>query len=121
MKSISATIVLGAIGTALANYFFYKGEGATHAQIVGTEILRGAGDEDIHCKNVELNKNGIILIGLYNKFGRVRTIIRKYIYKILTMGLLKHFPRSHLMLIFLYFLYPVDLHVLYNNNQIVYL
>lgn len=32
------------------------------AQIVGTEVLRGAGDEEIHCKNVELNKNGITII-----------------------------------------------------------
>jgi energy-coupling factor transporter ATP-binding protein EcfA2 len=32
------------------------------AQIVGTEVLRGAGDEEIHCKNVELNNNGITII-----------------------------------------------------------
>lgn len=31
------------------------------AQIVGTEVLRAAGDEDIHCKNVELG-NGITII-----------------------------------------------------------
>lgn len=31
------------------------------AQIVGTEILRVV-DEEIHCKNVELNKNGITII-----------------------------------------------------------
>tara|TARA_B110001452_G_C15213164_1_gene420756 strand:- start:123 stop:1052 length:930 start_codon:yes stop_codon:yes gene_type:complete len=29
-----------------------------------------------------LKKNGIILVGLYNKFGRVRTFFRKYMYKI---------------------------------------
>ena len=29
-----------------------------------------------------LKKDGILLVGLYNKFGRVRTFIRKYIYKI---------------------------------------
>lgn len=29
-----------------------------------------------------LKKNGYILIGLYNRIGRVRTIIRKYLYKI---------------------------------------
>ena len=29
-----------------------------------------------------LKKNGYILIGLYNKIGRIRTIIRKYFYKI---------------------------------------
>ena len=29
-----------------------------------------------------LKKNGIILVGLYNKFGRIRTIFRKYMYKI---------------------------------------
>ena len=28
-----------------------------------------------------LKKNGYILIGLYNKFGRIRTIFRRYIYK----------------------------------------
>jgi hypothetical protein len=32
------------------------------AQIVGTEVLRGAGDEEIHCKNIELNKDGITII-----------------------------------------------------------
>lgn len=32
------------------------------AQIVGTEILRQAGDEDIHCKNVPLNDNGVTVI-----------------------------------------------------------
>ena len=30
-----------------------------------------------------LKTNGYILVGLYNKFGRIRTFIRKYIYKIL--------------------------------------
>ena len=30
-----------------------------------------------------LKKDGFILIGLYNKFGRIRTKIRKYIYKLL--------------------------------------
>jgi len=29
-----------------------------------------------------LKKNGIILVGLYNKFGRARTFFRKYMYKI---------------------------------------
>ncbi len=29
-----------------------------------------------------LKKDGILLVGLYNKFGRVRTFFRKYIYKI---------------------------------------
>ena len=28
-----------------------------------------------------LKKNGYVLIGLYNKYGRVRTIFRRYIYK----------------------------------------
>ena len=32
------------------------------AQIVGTEILRATGDEDIHCKSVSLNPNGITII-----------------------------------------------------------
>jgi len=30
-----------------------------------------------------LKKNGYIFVGLYNKYGRIRTIIRKYLYKIL--------------------------------------
>ncbi len=30
-----------------------------------------------------IKKNGYVLIGLYNKIGRVRTILRKYLYKIL--------------------------------------
>jgi ubiquinone/menaquinone biosynthesis C-methylase UbiE len=30
----------------------------------------------------KLKKNGIVLVGLYNKFGRIRTIVRKYFYKI---------------------------------------
>jgi SAM-dependent methyltransferase len=29
-----------------------------------------------------LKKNGYVLIGLYNKFGRIRTILRKYLFKI---------------------------------------
>lgn len=32
------------------------------AQIIGTEVLRAAGDEDIHCKNVKLNENGVTII-----------------------------------------------------------
>lgn len=32
------------------------------AQIVGTEILRQAGDEYIHCKNVPLNETGVTII-----------------------------------------------------------
>lgn len=30
----------------------------------------------------KLKKDGIILVGLYNRFGRIRTIVRKYFYKI---------------------------------------
>ena len=30
----------------------------------------------------KLKKNGIVLVGLYNRFGRIRTIVRKYFYKI---------------------------------------
>ena len=29
-----------------------------------------------------LKKNGYILVGLYNKIGRIRTHIRKYIYRL---------------------------------------
>jgi hypothetical protein len=32
------------------------------AQIVGTEVLRQAGNEDIHCDNVELNNEGVTVI-----------------------------------------------------------
>tara|TARA_B110001454_G_scaffold7703_1_gene7384 strand:- start:547 stop:1449 length:903 start_codon:yes stop_codon:yes gene_type:complete len=35
-----------------------------------------------------LKKNGYLLIGLYNKVGRIRTIIRKYLYKIFGVGIL---------------------------------
>ena len=36
-----------------------------------------------------LKKEGYILVGLYNRFGRVRTIIRKYLYKIFGKKILK--------------------------------
>ncbi len=36
-----------------------------------------------------LKKNGYILIGLYNKFGRLRTLIRKFFYKIFGDKILK--------------------------------
>lgn len=32
------------------------------AQIVGTEVLRATGDEDIHCKNMPINENGITIV-----------------------------------------------------------
>jgi hypothetical protein len=32
------------------------------AQIIGTEILRETGDEDIHCKNLNLNEDGITIV-----------------------------------------------------------
>lgn len=32
------------------------------AQIVGTEVLRATGDEDIHCKNMPMNENGITIV-----------------------------------------------------------
>lgn len=32
------------------------------AQIVGTEVLRTTGDEDIHCKNMPINENGITIV-----------------------------------------------------------
>ena len=38
-----------------------------------------------------LKKEGYILIGLYNKFGRLRTLIRKYLYKIFGKKYLKIF------------------------------
>ena len=36
-----------------------------------------------------LKKNGYVLIGLYNKFGRARTIIRKYLSKIFGLKIIK--------------------------------
>ncbi len=38
-----------------------------------------------------LKNNGYILVGLYNKIGRIRTIIRKYISKIFGINFLKFF------------------------------
>ena len=38
-----------------------------------------------------LKKEGYILVGLYNKFGRIRTIIRKYLYKFFGKNFLKIF------------------------------
>ena len=38
-----------------------------------------------------LKNEGYILIGLYNKFGRIRTIVRKYFYKIFGVKFLKIF------------------------------
>jgi len=35
-----------------------------------------------------LKKNGYVLIGLYNKYGRIRTLFRKYLYKIFGKKLL---------------------------------
>jgi hypothetical protein len=32
------------------------------AQVVGTEVLRAAGDEDIHCKNIKLSEDGITIV-----------------------------------------------------------
>tara|TARA_B100000029_G_scaffold479863_1_gene527320 strand:- start:893 stop:1807 length:915 start_codon:yes stop_codon:yes gene_type:complete len=39
----------------------------------------GSFKQSIKC----LKKNGFILVGLYNKYGRLRTFVRKYLYKIL--------------------------------------
>ena len=36
-----------------------------------------------------LKKEGYVLVGLYNKIGRIRTIIRKYIYKLFGISVLK--------------------------------
>tara|TARA_B100001063_G_scaffold241007_1_gene267101 strand:- start:3886 stop:4782 length:897 start_codon:yes stop_codon:yes gene_type:complete len=38
-----------------------------------------------------LKKNGYVLIGLYNKFGRIRTILRKYLFKIFGYKILNIF------------------------------
>ncbi len=32
------------------------------AQVIGTEILRATGDEDIHCKNMPLNESGVTIV-----------------------------------------------------------
>ena len=36
-----------------------------------------------------LKKNGYVLIGLYNKIGRLRTLIRKYLYKLFGVKILE--------------------------------
>ena len=36
-----------------------------------------------------LKKEGYVLIGLYNKIGRIRTIVRKYFYKLFGLSILK--------------------------------
>jgi hypothetical protein len=38
-----------------------------------------------------LKKEGYVLIGLYNKIGRIRTLVRKYIYKIFGLKILSLF------------------------------
>jgi hypothetical protein len=46
------------------------------AQIVGTEVLRAAGDEDIHCKNVNLGDNVTIIsdVRFPNEFNYFNTL-----------------------------------------------
>jgi hypothetical protein len=50
------------------------------AQIVGTEILRSAGDEDIHCKNVQLGDNITIIsdIRFPNEFNYFKNLKDTY-------------------------------------------
>ena len=38
-----------------------------------------------------LKNNGYVLVGLYNKIGRVRTLVRKYLSKIFGIKLLEFF------------------------------
>jgi ubiquinone/menaquinone biosynthesis C-methylase UbiE len=85
----------------LANNFCKKNE-ITNVNFVNADIfddvLKDDSFEFIWCNGVlhhtkdpygafrilikSLKKEGYILIGLYNKIGRIRTIIRKYLYKI---------------------------------------
>lgn len=50
------------------------------AQIVGTEILRAAGDEDIHCKNLKLGNNVTIIsdIRFPNEFNYFENLPNTY-------------------------------------------
>ena len=70
-----------------------------------------------------LKKNQFFLIGLYNKFGRVRTLIRKYLYKILgksflmlidpTLRNLKNSPEAQKAWIRDQYMHPIEsLHTL---------
>ena len=53
-----------------------------------------------------LKNNGYVLVGLYNKIGRVRTLVRKYLSKIFGIKLLEFFDPTlkHLKLMILIFL-----------------
>lgn len=50
------------------------------AQIVGTEVLRNAGDEDVHCKNVNLSDNITIIsdIRFPNEFNYFKNLKNTY-------------------------------------------
>ena len=82
-----------------------------------------------------LKKEGYVLIGLYNKIGRIRTIIRKYLYRIFgknllifmdpTLRNLKNSPEEQEAWIRDQYMHPIEkLHTLdeilkfFNNNNI---
>ena len=73
----------------LMNYFYEYGiEGTTLesprkiAQVVGTEVLRAAGNDDIHCENLKLDKDILIVsdvrfpneLNYFNKLNSVKFI-----------------------------------------------
>ena len=66
-----------------------------------------------------LKKNGYVLIGLYNKFGRIRTILRKYLFKIFGYKILNIFDPIILpMEIALSFLYAAIAEVASSGNDV---
>tara|TARA_B110000858_G_scaffold61210_1_gene71144 strand:- start:312 stop:1214 length:903 start_codon:yes stop_codon:yes gene_type:complete len=91
----------------LANNFCKENE-ITNANFVNADIFDDVLKDEVfdfiwcngvlhHTKNPyaafeilikSLKKNGYVLIGLYNKIGRIRTIIRKYLYKIFGVSVL---------------------------------
>ena len=58
--------------------------------VITNGVLHHTGDAKKAFKNVSqfLKKNGYIFVGLYNKYGRLRTILRKYLFKIFGKNIL---------------------------------
>ena len=58
--------------------------------VITNGVLHHTGDAKKAFKNLSqfLKKNGYIFVGLYNKYGRLRTILRKYLFKIFGKNIL---------------------------------
>ncbi len=58
--------------------------------VITNGVLHHTGDAKKAFKNVSkfLKKDGYIFLGLYNKYGRLRTILRKYLFKIFGQNIL---------------------------------